>query len=92
MRRVVAFVVAGLALIAVEASDVRADRSSQASQPRAGVRPAAQALPPATATPDDHALIQKYCATCHNDRAKTGGLSLQGLNPFETAVSHAATW
>src|SRR5580658_10678648 len=25
----------------------------------------------------DRALINQYCVTCHNDRAKTGGLTLQ---------------
>jgi hypothetical protein len=36
-------------------------------------------------------LIQKYCATCHNDRAKTAGLSLQGANPAD-AAAHAELW
>ena len=27
----------------------------------------------------DAALVQKYCVTCHSDRAKTGGLSLEGI-------------
>jgi mono/diheme cytochrome c family protein len=25
------------------------------------------------------AILERYCATCHNDRLKTGGLSLQGV-------------
>jgi len=30
---------------------------------------------------DPHrAMLNTYCVTCHNDRAKTGGLSLDGLN------------
>jgi cytochrome c551/c552 len=29
------------------------------------------------------ALVQHYCVTCHNDRAKTGGLSLQNLDVAE---------
>jgi cytochrome c551/c552 len=41
---------------------------------------------------DAAALVQKYCGTCHNDRAKTGGLSLQNLNLADTASTHAATW
>ena len=35
-----------------------------------GVAPSAQA--PASA----HATLDKYCVTCHNDRLKTGGLTL----------------
>jgi hypothetical protein len=33
-------------------------------------------------------LLDQYCLTCHNDRLKTGGLSLQGL-PID---GHAETW
>ena len=37
-----------------------------------------QATAPA---PVDHpAIINKYCVTCHNDRTKTGGLSLQNMD------------
>jgi hypothetical protein len=39
----------------------------------------------------DQALVQKYCITCHNARAKTGGLSLEGMNPAD-AASHAEVW
>jgi mono/diheme cytochrome c family protein len=39
----------------------------------------------------DQALIQKYCLTCHNARAKTGGLSLEGADPLE-AAAHAELW
>jgi hypothetical protein len=62
--------------------------------------PALQATPdPARpATPDaarpalpDAALVQKYCLTCHSARAKTGGLSLEGMNPAD-AAAHADVW
>src|SRR5579872_6753044 len=33
------------------------------------------------------ALITQYCITCHNERAKTGGLMLDKLN-----LDTAATW
>jgi len=39
----------------------------------------------------DPALVQKYCLTCHSARVKTGGLSLEGLNPAE-AAAHADVW
>jgi hypothetical protein len=31
--------------------------------------------------PDPGSLLDQYCLTCHNDRLKTGGLSLEGLSP-----------
>ena len=94
MRRVVAFVLSGMALVAVEVSNLRADRSpQQAPSAPASAQPAAAvpATAPAAAE-SDHALIQKYCATCHSERVKTGGLTLQDLNPEQTAGAHAMTW
>jgi mono/diheme cytochrome c family protein len=41
----------------------------------ASQRPAA-----ADPTPSDRALVDKYCVTCHNQRAKTGGLSLDSVD------------
>jgi hypothetical protein len=35
------------------------------------------------------ALTGKYCATCHSEKLKTGGISLQGLD-FSNVGSHAA--
>ena len=31
------------------------------------------------------ALLDKYCVTCHNDRAKTGGLTLEKIDPAHVA-------
>src|SRR5215467_9307831 len=36
-------------------------------------------------------LVTKYCVTCHSDRAKTGGLSLEKLDA-EHAAANAETW
>src|SRR5262245_30014318 len=33
------------------------------------------------AVPDQLATINQYCVGCHNDRAKTGGVSFEGLKP-----------
>jgi cytochrome c551/c552 len=41
--------------------------------------PAAAQSSASAQTPE--ALVKQYCATCHNDRAKTGGLSLAGFDP-----------
>jgi hypothetical protein len=45
----------------------------------------------ASLTLTDQALVQKYCLTCHNNRAKTGNFSLEGLDP-SNAAAHAQVW
>src|SRR6266850_1374354 len=45
----------------------------------------------AFAAPDAQTAINKYCVTCHNDRLKTGGLTLAGLD-VEHPPAHAETW
>ena len=100
MRRTLVFVSAGLALIVVEAGNLRAGRAPQQppaaatpSRPAAPATPARGAAPAApAATVDAQALVQKYCVTCHSDRIKTGGLTLENLSPTDTAGSHAAVW
>src|SRR5262245_14175908 len=82
MRRTVAFLVCGLALVAVEARNIKADRSLEQNQaptpPRTG--PAVSPAQPAPApVVDANAVVQKYCATCHSERVKSGGLVLQDL-------------
>jgi hypothetical protein len=51
-----------------------------------GGGPASPAPPPETAN-----LIGTYCVSCHNDRAKTGGLSLQALS-VTNLPEHAEVW
>ena len=49
---------------------------------------------PAAADPsaESHqAVIMRYCVTCHNDRAKTGGLSLQQLS-VSSVGDHPDIW
>ena len=44
--------------------------------------------PPTTAAQTagpDRALLDRYCLTCHNDDVRTGGLSLEGVDPAEPA-------
>jgi cytochrome c551/c552 len=91
-------------VLAAASSSLRADRMLADSQtsslvpitvgqavafgPGVGIQ-AASATSQAPAS--DQALIQKYCLTCHNSRAKTGGLSLEDANPAE-AATHAQLW
>ena len=37
------------------------------------------------------ALLDKYCVTCHNDKLRTGGLSLQAAN-LNDVPKNAETW
>jgi hypothetical protein len=49
----------------------------------------AQTTPPA-ASPQ-RALLDKYCVTCHNDHAKTGGLTLEKID-LANIPANAETW
>ncbi|HEY7391199.1 MAG TPA: DUF1592 domain-containing protein [Bryobacteraceae bacterium] len=53
----------------------------------------APALCLAAGAPDStpRAILNKYCVTCHNQRLKTGGLSLDTIDPNSAPV-HAETW
>ena len=62
---------------------------------RAG-QPLAPLQAPAAARPDvvpqsEQALVKQYCVSCHNARAATGGLSLEGLDPA-AAARHSDVW
>ncbi len=52
--------------------------------------PASAAAP--TSAADDHgAIVQRYCVTCHNQRLKTGGLTLDTLD-IEHPGANPAEW
>jgi hypothetical protein len=74
-------ILSAIALIAVASIGVSADPQGAPAPPP----PKAAQLQP------DPALVQKYCLTCHNARVKTGGLSLEGMNPAD-AAAHAEVW
>ena len=44
-----------------------------------------------SAAPLDPALLNQYCVTCHNQRAKTAGLMLDTLD-YQHVENDAATW
>lgn len=53
---------------------------------------AARMEQPATAQAAPHGeFLQTYCLTCHNDRMRTAGLSLSGLDPSNPGA-HAELW
>jgi mono/diheme cytochrome c family protein len=53
--------------------------ANEAPKPAASHRPAAP--PAAAATDAQPTLIKQYCVGCHNDKAKTGGLTLASFDP-----------
>jgi mono/diheme cytochrome c family protein len=59
--------------------------------PQAAAPRRAAAAPATAVAPPDGAFLQQYCVSCHNARAKTGGLALDGLNPADTA-GHPDVW
>src|SRR5688572_16707956 len=58
--------------------------------PTLAVQSGAPAASPDTVTAQ-HALLKQYCITCHSDRARTGGLSLENLD-LANPGAHAETW
>src|SRR5213596_3589321 len=41
--------------------------------------------------PDYRAVLDRYCVTCHNERAKTGGLALDSID-VNNIPAHADVW
>ena len=92
MGRVCLLVCCVVWVVAAASSSLQADPASAQSQtPTAAPASVTQPTAPATPAVADQGLIQKYCITCHNARAKTAGLSLEGANPAD-AAAHAELW
>ncbi|HET9217182.1 MAG TPA: DUF1587 domain-containing protein, partial [Terriglobia bacterium] len=75
------FLICGIALTALVG----------ARSPAVGIQRAAAPAATATAQTTQQALIQQYCITCHNDRAKQGGFSLENQS-IVTAADHPEMW
>jgi mono/diheme cytochrome c family protein len=85
-----------LALLLAASIRLAADRENAQSPvgPKAVATQRAEPVAPVTALSTalpDQALVQKYCSTCHNDRAKTGGVSFEGI-PVAEAGTHSEIW
>jgi mono/diheme cytochrome c family protein len=79
------WVPAALAAIVISATAVSGQRETAAPTP-------APARTPVASPADTHAaLVAKSCVSCHNDKTKTGGLSLQGLS-LEDVPAHGEIW
>jgi cytochrome c5 len=82
-----------LALLFAASISVVAEREQAQPRPAAAAS-AAQAPRPSAASTSalpDQALVQKYCSSCHNDRAKTGGISFDGVTVAD-AGKHSEIW
>jgi len=94
MKRVV-LSTAVLVWVIASASVSRTDAEAPASPAQASPAPASvkQSGPAPTVAPSDphQALLSTYCYTCHNARAKVGGLILQGLD-IQAVSGDAETW
>jgi len=91
MGRVCLLVCSIVWILAAASSGLRATPGSASQTPTAAPVQVAQPANGSQAPSTDQALVQKYCITCHNTRAKTGGLSLEGASPAD-AGTHAELW
>jgi mono/diheme cytochrome c family protein len=66
-------------------------RPAATAQTAAGSAPAAGAPGPYQSTAQYRAMLATYCFTCHNTRAKVGGLALDSLD-LAAAPDDARTW
>ena len=78
-------------LILVASVIVRAQGGTPAPAPAAAAQAPAQAAAAAAAPASFQPVVDQYCVTCHNDRLRTGGLSLQAVSLTDVAA-HAETW
>ena len=83
--------VAGAAavLVLAAASSGSAAPPAALAQTAGGSPPAAEG-PPASAA-STRALLDRYCVTCHDDRLRTAGLTLAGVDPAHVGAD-AAIW
>jgi len=65
--------------------------AASAGAPGAGGAPSQAGSASVAARPAPRAILDQYCLTCHNDRLKTAGLTLTGLD-VDRVDAQAATW
>jgi Protein of unknown function (DUF1592)/Protein of unknown function (DUF1588)/Protein of unknown function (DUF1587)/Protein of unknown function (DUF1585)/Protein of unknown function (DUF1595)/Planctomycete cytochrome C len=79
-----------VAIYLTEGAEVRRPSGFPALLLIGGVLLAGASLLPAQTSPQ-HALINQYCVTCHNEKAKVGGLALDKAD-IDHAGEHAEVW
>jgi hypothetical protein len=93
MKRVWLMAGSALMLLAAASGNLLADRPLDVAQgglSNVEGRAPGQAETPSASMPQQ-AVVQKYCASCHNNRTTTGGVSFEGLDPGQ-AFTHADIW
>jgi mono/diheme cytochrome c family protein len=80
-----------VAFVAVDARAPFAPAPQGGAATQEPARAAARPAPPAAAPATDAAFLKQYCLTCHNERAKAGGLVLDGLD-VTSVGGHAEEW
>src|SRR5256885_144176 len=69
----------------------RLDARAQPVPAAAAVRQRSTSPPPSSDPTPQTALVKRYCVTCHNERLKTGGLTLDGVD-VQHPGAHAEVW
>src|SRR5262245_43098749 len=85
-RTVAIAVFLGVASAFVTAS---ADRTPGSPPARTAIQTTSGTNQPAEST--HQAVINRYCVTCHSDKLRTAGLSLQGVS-VDRPTEHADVW
>ena len=84
------FIAANIALAFASAAQAQTDATAAASA--APAAPATMSVPPGGFTPETaKGFFTQYCVTCHNERAKTGGLVLD-TRDLEQSPADAEIW
>src|SRR5262245_29207145 len=95
MRGRVTLVLASVWIAAVGYRAPFAAPQGAPAAPRPTVAPAraatAPSAPSASQSSQQAAVLKQYCLTCHSDRLKTGGLTLESLD-LTNLSGHAETW
>jgi hypothetical protein len=87
---VLTLVLAGSIHVVADPAPAQSARPAAATQP-AQLKTATPLTPISATSVPDQGMVQKYCISCHNDRAKTGGVSFEGLDLTQPAA-HSDIW
>ena len=88
---VFALVIGGWMAVALSSVQTSAPAPSERQRVE-GSAPPAQTTPAANSTPaGTQGVLDKYCVTCHNQRLRTAGLVLEGMDDANPAA-HADVW
>src|SRR5215208_1762146 len=79
MKRLV-FAIAATALLSAGSAAQQADQTSVAKAPIAAPKIATAHSSSALSVESQNQLVAQYCATCHSERGKAGGLVLAGFD------------